>query len=466
MSTALRRIGTVLVLVAHVTIHAIIFIAPAHAGALPIAVDGQALPSLAPMLDRATPAVVNIAARGTVAVRPDPFFSDPFFQRFFNVPQQRRHREISSVGSGVIIDAARGLVVTNHHVIAGTREIAVTLRDGRTLDAKMIGSDPATDLAVLQIPPGGLTELHFADSDALRVGDFVVAIGNPFGLGQTVTSGIVSALGRGGLGSGTYEDFIQTDAAINSGNSGGALVNLRGELIGINSQIVSRGGGGSIGIGFAIPTNMVHAIVEQLVEHGAVQRGLLGIASQDLTAELAEAFDLPSRRGAVVVNIQAGSPAELAGLRRGDVIIGVNDHPIRRSQELRNALGVLTVGDAVNVDILRDGSELTISTKLGARVQPRVVDAATLEARLSGARFVDFDTGRTQTGHRVGVLVMAVASGSAAWRYGLRKGDVVVAVNRKPIRNLAEFKQAVSSSGRALMLKTQRGRGSVFILIQ
>jgi Do/DeqQ family serine protease len=437
------------------------------AAALPFAVDGKALPSLAPMLARATPAVVNIAARGTVAVRPDPFFSDPFFQRFFNVPQRRRQREIRSVGSGVIIDAERGLVVTNHHVIANTKEIAVTLRDGTTLEAILVGSDPATDLAVLKVPPGGLTELKFADSAQLRVGDFVIAIGNPFGLGQAVTSGIVSALGRGGLGLGDYENFIQTDAAINSGNSGGALVNLRGDLVGINSQIVSRRGGGSIGIGFAIPTNMVRDIVAQLVMHGGVRRGLLGVAAQDLTAELAEAFGLPSqRRGAVIVEIQRDSSAELAGLLPGDVVVGVNDRPVRRSQELTNALGVLAVGDSVNVHILRDRQERTIAAKIGENVPQKRVAAPTLAQRLSGAQFVDFNRQQVPEAQGNGVLVLEVDSGSAAWRYGLRKGDVVVAVNRKPVASLAELEHAVSASGRALMLKTQRGRGSVFILIQ
>ena len=343
----------------------------------------------------------------------------------------------------------------------------MTLRDGRTVDAKLVGSDPATDLAVLKIPPDGLTELHFADSSELRVGDFVVAIGNPFGLGQTVTSGIVSALGRGGLGLGNYEDFIQTDAAINSGNSGGALVNLRGELVGINSQIVSRGGGGSIGIGFAIPTNMVRDIVAQLVGHGVVNRGLLGVATQDLTAELAEAFGLPPQRGgAVIVQIQRGSSAENAGLLPGDVVVGVNNRPIRRSQELTVALGVLAVGDAVNVHFLRDGQERTVAAKIGERAPPQVVAAPTLAQRLSGAQFVDFDRQQLTDKDGSGVLVFEVEPGSAAWRYGLRKGDVVVAVNRNPVRNLAELEQAVSSSGRALMLKTQRGHGSVFILIQ
>lgn len=467
MNRSIRDLLTTLSFVSFVAAQSVIVCSPAAAGALPIAVDGQVLPSLAPMLERATPAVVNIAARGMVALRPDPFFSDPFFQRFFNIPLQRRQREIRSVGSGVIIDAARGLVVTNHHVIADTKQIAVTLRDGRTLDAKLVGSDPATDLAVLQVPPKRLSELPFADSDALRVGDFVVAIGNPFGLGQTVTSGIVSALGRGGLGFGNYENFIQTDAAINSGNSGGALVNLRGELIGINSQIVSRGGGGSIGIGFAIPTNMVRDIVAQLVEHGAVRRGLLGVASQDLTVELARAFGLSAQRGgALIVEIQPASPAESAGLQPGDIVIRVNERPIRRSQELTNALGVLRVGDAVSLDILRDGRERTISTKIVERASPQAIAAASLEQRLSGARFADFSRAQPQSTDDEGVIVLGVEPGSAAWRYGLRKGDIVVAVNRNPVRNLAQFKQAVSSSGPALMLKTLRGRGSVFILIQ
>lgn len=469
MSTSIRQTILRVAIIAGAFLNVAGFVLPGVVvAALPVAIDGQALPSLAPMLERTTSAVVNIAARGAVATRPDPYFSDPFFQRFFRrPPQQRRESDARSVGSGVIIDAAQGLVVTNQHVISDAIEVAVTLRDGRTLDAKLVGSDPATDLAVLQIPPGGLTALQFTDSDALRVGDFVVAIGNPFGLGQTVTSGIVSALGRGGLGLGHYENFIQTDAAINAGNSGGALVNLRGELVGINSQIVSRAGGGNIGIGFAIPTNMVHDIVAQLVEHGVVRRGLLGVASKDLSAELAETFGLSlERRGAVLVAVQSGSPAESAGLRPGDIVMEVNGHPIRRSQELTNALGVLVVGDSVSLRILRAGREQMVAAVIAERTPPPKARVLTLEERLPGAQFADSVAANEPALVSQGVPVVAVESASAAWRYGLRQGDIVIAVNRKPVQRLLELQQAVADSGQALMLKVQRGPGAVFILIQ
>jgi serine protease Do/serine protease DegQ len=437
----------------------------AGAGALPMAVDGQPLPSLAPMLERATPAVVNIAARGVVEVGENPLFSDPFFQRFFNLPLPRRQREVRSVGSGVIVDAAAGLVITNHHVIDGTAQIAVTLRDGRTLDATLVGSDPATDLALLEVPAANLSELAFADSDALRVGDYVVAIGNPFGLGQTVTSGIVSALGRGGLGAGSYEDFIQTDAAINSGNSGGALVNLRGELVGINSQIIS-GGGGSIGIGFAIPTNMVRDIMAQLVAHGEVRRGLLGVATQDLTPDLATAFGLPADRGgAVVVEIQRGSPAEQAGLQTGDVVVEINNRAVRRSQDLRNALGVLAVGERARLVLVRDGKERTVETRIGEPGGARLAGTA-LADRLAGAVFADIDEHSPLSGRIEGVLVAEVEAGSRAWRHGLRQGDVVLAVNRERVRTTAQLKAAVGAGSSALMLNIQRGRAALFILIQ
>ena len=446
---------------------AVLFAAAATvaAGSLPAAVDGQPLPSLAPMLDRATPAVVNIAARGTVVVRENSLFSDPFFQRFFNLPLPRRQRQVRSVGSGVIVDAGEGLVITNHHVIAGTGEITVTLRDGRSLDATLVGSDAATDLAVLRVPAERLSALKLADSDRLRVGDFVVAIGNPFGLGQTVTSGIVSALGRGGLGRGTYEDFIQTDAAINEGNSGGALVNLRGELVGINSQIIS-GGGGSIGIGFAIPANMVRDIMTQLVAHGEVRRGLLGVATQDLTPDLATAFGLPAEQGgAVVVEVQPGSSAEAAGLEMGDVVVELNGRAVRRSRDLRNALGVLAVGEAATLRILREGRERVIETRIGERTARRMPSEG-LDRRLAGATFGDIGEDSPLFGRIQGILVTEVRRGSRAWRYGLRRDDVVVAVNRARVRDLAELQSAVDGSGRALMLKIQRDRGSVFILIQ
>jgi len=438
----------------------------AAAGALPVAVDGESLPSLAPMLERATPAVVNIAARRTVVVRQSPLFSDPFFQRFFNLPLPQRKREVRSVGSGVILDPDAGLVVTNHHVIAGTEQVTVTLRDGRSLDATLVGSDPATDVAVLRVPAENLTALKLADSDRLRVGDFVVAIGNPFGLGQTVTSGIVSALGRGGLELGSYENFIQTDAAINEGNSGGALVNLRGELVGINSQIISGGGGGSIGIGFAIPTNMVRDVVTQLVAHGEVRRGLLGVATQDLTPDLANAFGLPARSGgAVVVEVQPGSSADEAGLAPGDVVVEVNGRPVRRSRDLTNVLGLMTVGEEATLRIVREGSERLVQARIGERA-PHAAVAQGVSQRLEGATFADIDESSPLAGSLRGVAVVRVERGSPAWRHGLREGDLVVAVNREPVASIVEFNKVLSASKRALMLEIRRGRGSAFILIQ
>ena len=256
-------------------------LAPAGRAALPPAAEGKELPSLAPMLERVTPAVVNIATEGRLQVRQNPLFADPFFRRFFNVPEQPVERKTQSLGSGVIVDAARGLVLTNNHVVANATQVTVTLRDGRHLDAEVVGADPATDVAVIKVPAENLVDLNLANSDALRVGDFVVAIGNPFGLGQTVTSGIVSALSRSGLGIEGYEDFIQTDASINPGNSGGALVNLEGELVGINTAIFSRTGG-NIGIGFAIPINLALRVTEQLLDKGVVERGYIGAQVQDL----------------------------------------------------------------------------------------------------------------------------------------------------------------------------------------
>jgi serine protease Do/serine protease DegQ len=437
----------------------------ARGGALPAAVDGQPLPSLAPMLEETTPAVVNIAARGTVSVPQGSLFSDPFFQRFFNLPLPRRRREVRSVGSGVIVDAERGLVVTNHHVIDGTEEITVTLRDGRSLDATLVGSDEPTDVALLRVPAENLRALKLADSDNLRVGDFVVAIGNPFGLGQTVTSGIVSALGRGGLGLGSYEDFIQTDAAINEGNSGGALVNLRGELVGINSQILS-GGGGSIGIGFAIPANMVGDVMAQLQAHGEVRRGLLGVATQDLTPDLATAFDIaPGRGGAVVVEVQRGSPADDAGLQPGDVITEINGRAVRRSRDLRNALGVLPVGEAVRLRVQRDGRERVVSARIRER-SARTEAAGGLDQRLAGAVFGDIDEGSPLHGRIEGVLVTRVEVGSRAWRHGLRPGDVVLGVNGERVRRLDELQAAVGAGGASLVINLQRGRSSVVLMLR
>ena len=325
---------------------------PAQA-ALPAAVDGKELPSLAPVLERVTPSVVNVYTQTRVRVR-SPLLDDPFFRRFFNVPDRARERVSQSLGSGVIVDADKGYVLTNNHVIAGADDISVTLSDGRSFDAEVIGTDPDTDLAMVRIPAEDLEALPFADSKELRVGDFVVAVGNPFGLGQTVTSGIVSALGRTTFRELEFQNFIQTDASINPGNSGGALINLRGELVGINSAIFTPSGG-NVGIGFAIPSAMAQSVMDQLAEHGEVRRGTLGIFVQDLTSELAGAFGLQQGAGVLISEIVSGSSADSAGLIAGDVITAIAENKVTRAQEFHNYEGQYPVGEKVTVTYLRDG---------------------------------------------------------------------------------------------------------------
>ena len=339
---------------------------PSNSSAVSARVNSAPLPSLAPMLKRVAPAVVNIATEGRVTVRPNPLFKDPFFRKFFDLPKQPRQRRTQSLGSGVIVDAVRGHIVTNAHVIDRADSITITLQDGRQFSAKVIGSDPEADVAVIQIPARNLTAASLADSDQLQVGDFVVAIGNPFGLGQSVTSGIISALGRSGLGIEGYEDFIQTDASINPGNSGGALVNLRGELVGINTAILAPSGG-NIGISFAIPTNMVQRLVQQLVRFGKVDRGQLGVTVQDLNAQLAATFGLNVNQGAIVTEVLPNSSAARVGLQRGDVVTALNNKPIRDASALRNAIGLLRVGDRLVLDLVRKGQPLRLTTRVGSR---------------------------------------------------------------------------------------------------
>ncbi|MCC6208841.1 MAG: DegQ family serine endoprotease [Gammaproteobacteria bacterium] len=427
--------------------------------------QGAQLPSLAPMLEHVMPAVVNIATLSRVPVQNNPLLNDPFFRRFFNLPDRSQERQAQSLGSGVIIDAEQGYVLTNNHVVDKATEIRVTLMDGRQLTARLIGADPEADIAVIQIPAEGLAALTLADSSHLRVGDFVVAIGNPFGLGQTVTSGIVSALGRSGLGIEGFEDFIQTDASINPGNSGGALVNLRGELVGVNTAIIAPGGG-NVGIGFAIPVNMASQIMAQLVEYGEVRRGQLGIAAQDLTPELAQAFGVHDlSQGVVVVQVGDNTPAAKAGIKSGDIIVNINGREIRARSELRTAIGLLRIGEKIKIEIVRDGKRRTMAAEITAPVQVQIAGEA-LNPRLAGALFGDLNESSPMYGRVEGVVVADIMASSAAQRSGLRPGDIVVAVNRRPIVSIEELRQAVNPGDNRLLLNVQRGELALFIALQ
>lgn len=436
----------------------------AHA-ALPTA-DGQgnALPSLAPMLEKTVPGVVNIATSGKVQMQQSPLFDDPFFRRFFEVPQQPRERTFSSLGSGVIIDAQRGLIITNNHVIDKADSINVALSDGRHLKAKLLGSDPETDVALLQIKTDKLTALPFANSDKLRVGDFVVAIGSPFGLRQTVTSGIVSALGRSGLGIEGYENFIQTDASINPGNSGGALVNLHGELIGMNTAIFSQSGG-NIGIGFAIPINMVRDVVKQLLDHGQVKRGQLGAQAQDLTPELIQAFGLEHSSGGAVVNeVTPDSPAARAGLKSGDVIIEINGKAIREAGDVRTAVGLLRVGEKVALTILREGKRKSLVARIEEPKQVKA-EGKDFNPHLTGAVLGEITGDSPLYGKVEGILILDVERGSAAANTGLRKNDIITSANRKNVNSLEDLRQAIGKNT-ALLLNLRRGNSALFMYLQ
>lgn len=436
----------------------------ASMAALPAAVDGQPLPSLAPILAEVTPAVVNIHTETRVRVS-SPLLNDPFFRYFFDLPSAPRERVQSSLGSGVIVDAERGYVLTNHHVIKGADDIAVTLDDGRNFQAQLIGSDPDTDVAVIQIEADDLSALGLADSKQLQVGDFVVAVGNPFGLGQTVTSGIVSALGRSALSGLALQNFIQTDASINPGNSGGALVNLRGELVGINTAIFTPSGG-NVGIGFAIPSSMVQQVMEQLVRHGEVRRGTLGLEVQDLTPDLARAFDIEKPSGVVITQVWAGTPAAESGLRAGDIIVEAGGQTIKRSQDLRNAEGLVPVGENIELAFLRAGASRSTQVEITAQ-ENIIVYGEHLDPRLAGAEFVQ----RSRKGDRDNswVSISHVERDSYAWREGLRADDIVIGMNRRRIDTLSQLGEVVqqnNSRRRALVMQIQRGRYSYLVTLE
>jgi serine protease Do/serine protease DegQ len=415
------------------------------------------MPTLAPLIEKASPAVVNVRVKTKIDMSNNPLFNDPQFRRFFDLPENkpRRAPERQSAGSGVIIDAKKGYVITNHHVVDGASEVAVVLHDERELEAKVIGSDEGTDVALLQVDAENLKAMPIGSSDSLKVGDFVVAIGSPFGLNQTVTSGIVSALGRSNLRIEGYEDFIQTDAAINPGNSGGALMNLKGELVGMNTAIFSGRGGGNVGIGFAIPTAIVNSVKDQLIQYGEVRRGRIGIEIADLNPDLAKTLGIDKTEGALISRVQRGTPGEEAGLLAEDVVVELDGKSVKNAADLRNRVSLTQFGTTVNLKIIRDGKEKLVKVTLGK--MPKEEEVAEVEERpaLEGAAFSDGD----------GVTVSAVERNSPAWALGLRQNDQIAAVNRKPVETVDEFKSALKD-GRQAALSVRRGDESLFLIVR
>lgn len=425
------------------------------------------VPSLAPMLKQVMPAVVNIGVTSKQEIR-NPLMDDPFFRRFFGAPEQQeqpQERESQSIGSGVIVDAAKGYVITNNHVVDQADSIKVRLSDNREFDAKLIGKDPQTDVAILQIKADKLQALTMADSDKLEVGDFVVAIGSPFGLRQTVTSGIVSGLDRQtGISEGGYENFIQTDASINPGNSGGALVNLRGELVGIPSNIMSRSGG-NIGIGFAIPTNLAKSVMTQLIGHGSVERGRIGINGQDITPDLAKAFGLSSTNGGIITRVIPKSPAAKAGLKSEDIILSANGKDIENFAQLRNLIGLLRVGEKVDLKVLRGGKIQTITVAVG-KDSEQATAGGELHPALAGAAFAPVDEIAQQSDDSRGIVIKTIDPRGAAARTGLQQGDIIIAVNRQPVETMEEFRKLAGAKSGELLLHVRRGNGAFFLLIK
>ncbi len=434
--------------------------------------------SLSPMLKKIMPAVVNVAAQGEIVLPTT--IKNPQDQNAQSQDKSQdqngnndapyspygKLRQFATLGSGVVVDAAKGYVLTNNHVIEHAKTITVTLSDGRHFKAKLIGADPASDIAVLQIPADHLTAMPLGNSDQVEVGDFVVAIGNPFGLNQTVTSGIISALQRGSLGiegPQGVENFIQTDASINPGNSGGALVNLRGQLIGINTAILSPEGG-NVGIGFAIPDNMAQVIMGQLIQYGSVKRGLMGVIVQDVTPDLAKAFDISGKKGAVITQVSPDSPAAGAGLKVGDIIQKFNNQQIESANEVRNAVGVLRVGAKIQLQVLRDGKTRDIA--LTTADPDQYLDAEKNQNPfLFGLSLTDFDQQTPVQGRVVGVQILNVSKNSAAWRAGLQRGDVIVSANQISVTNVGELQKAASKDKKHLLLNILRGNGALFVVL-
>ena len=445
----------------HLILFFILFIQPVFAHD-----SAQGIPSLAPMLEKVTPAVVNIYTINQVRQNNSSLFEDRFLKEFFNSPGSKANKKNrAGLGSGVIIDSSKGLIITNNHVIAKATDIKVKLMDGREFKAEIVGTDPATDIAIIKINAKKLKSLKIANSNDLRVGDFVVAIGNPFGIGQTVTSGIISALGRSGLGIEAYEDFIQTDASINPGNSGGALVNLRGELIGINTAIIGSGGRnpGSIGIGLAIPTNLAINISEQILKFGKVKRGILGVSAQDLTPNLAKAFGLTVRSGVLITEIRKNSSASKAGLKTGDVITAVDGKKVNKANDLRNIIGLTPVGQSLKFTVLRN--KKTESVKIEISENKELANLK-INPRLEGISFKEIKKGMREYGIIEGLIVSTINKNSIAFRNGIRKNDIILSINNIAVKSIKDVHELSRKNKDQIVLNVRRGNRSAFILLR
>ena len=445
----------------HLILFFILFIQPVFAHD-----SAQGIPSLAPMLENVTPAVVNIYTINQVRQNNSSLFEDHFLKEFFNSPGSKANKKNrAGLGSGVIIDSSKGLIITNNHVIAKATDIKVKLMDGREFKAEIVGTDPATDIAIIKINAKKLKSLKIANSNDLRVGDFVVAIGNPFGIGQTVTSGIISALGRSGLGIEAYEDFIQTDASINPGNSGGALVNLRGELIGINTAIIGSGGRnpGSIGIGLAIPTNLAINISEQILKFGKVKRGILGVSAQDLTPNLAKAFGLTVRSGVLITEIRKNSSASKAGLKTGDVITAVDGKKVNKANDLRNIIGLTPVGQSLKFTVLRNKKTEFVKIEIS---ENKELANLKINPRLEGISFKEIKKGMREYGIIEGLIVSTINKNSIAFRNGIRKNDIILSINNIAVKSIKDVHELSRKNKDQIVLNVRRGNRSAFILLR
>ena len=460
-----------------------LFIAPIAASQSPflggaessaLTIDSRGVLTMAPLLESVTPAVVSIDVSGTTKAPSTRGFSgnEEFLERFFGgqLPQQRE-RERRGIGSGVIVDASKGLIITNHHVVEDADEITVTLEDKRELKAELVGSDEKTDIAVIKVPARKLRALKFAKSSDVKVGDYVIAVGNPFGLSHSVTSGIISALGRDRGAGDSYQDFIQTDASINPGNSGGALVNSKGELIGINAAIVTRTGGNQ-GIGFAVPVRIVQGVMRQLVSYGEVRRGRIGVLIRDISPTLKEALDLPTLDGALVSDVVDDSPADKAGLEQGDVIVAFNGEDILDASDIRNSVGLIEPGERADITYLRDGKRRSTRIEVEEFEEQREVldedaadDIPAMES-FSGASITDIPEDLELRGGTDGVLVASVERGSKAARAGLRKGDIIREINRNDIKDLDDFESTIDGEDGPFALSVERDGRNAFIAVK